>query len=64
MNLESTFAPFRPTTTHLVDCLRYWADRQANEVAYYFTDGESEELRWTYAELDRRAKAIAVALGG
>src|SRR6185503_17310127 len=31
-------------------------------VSFYFTDGESEEVTWTYADLDRRARAIAVAL--
>lgn len=62
MNLDRSFAPFCPTKTHLVDCLQYWAAQQPDEVAFYFTDGESEELRWTYAELDRRARAIGAAL--
>lgn len=62
MKLDSTFAPFRPTQTHFVDCLRYWAEQQSDSVAFYFTDGESDELQWTYEELDRRARAIGKAL--
>ena len=28
----------------------------------YLVDGENEEIRWTYADLDRRARAIAAWL--
>lgn len=62
MNLEHFFAPHPQPSTNLVDCLRYWAEQQPESVSFYFTDGEEQELRWTYRELDQRARAIAAAL--
>ncbi|NEQ52085.1 MAG: fatty acyl-AMP ligase [Leptolyngbya sp. SIO3F4] len=47
----------------LVELLRYRAQRQANDLAYCFLeDGKREGLSYTYAELDRQARAIAVQL--
>lgn len=47
----------------LVDLLRGRAIQQAERLAYAFLPGgESEEARFTYAELDLRARAIAVWL--
>ncbi len=49
--------------TNLIDLLRHRAEHQANDIAFRFlTDGESEREEWTYGELDRRARSIAVAL--
>ncbi|HEY2761156.1 MAG TPA: AMP-binding protein, partial [Pirellulales bacterium] len=49
--------------SNLVDLLRHRAAHQSNNSAFhYLVDGESEEIRWTYAELDRRARAIAAWL--
>lgn len=52
----------------LVDLLQMRASDQANQQAYYFLrDGEQDEQALTYAELDRRARSIALqlqALGG
>lgn len=49
--------------SNLVDLLRHRAAHQSSDVAfYYLVDGENEEIRWTYAELDRRARAIAAWL--
>jgi 8-amino-7-oxononanoate synthase len=49
--------------SNLVDLLRHRAAHQPNDVAfYYLVDGETEELAWTYSELDRRARAIAAWL--
>ncbi|HEY2881987.1 MAG TPA: fatty acyl-AMP ligase, partial [Pirellulales bacterium] len=49
--------------SNLVDLLRHRASHQPNDPAfYYLVDGEQEEIRWTYAELDRRARAIAAWL--
>ncbi len=63
MNLDDYFAPFNPPATHLVDRLQYWAAEQPNEVAFYFlADGEDDERRITYAELDRRSRAIGAEL--
>ena len=47
----------------LVDMLRYRSLHQGNSRAYTFlADGENENAALTYAELDRRARAIAAAL--
>ncbi|QSQ18810.1 amino acid adenylation domain-containing protein [Pyxidicoccus parkwayensis] len=47
----------------LVDLLRFRADKQPNQRGFTFlVDGEEEELHFTYAELDRKARAIAAAL--
>jgi 8-amino-7-oxononanoate synthase len=49
--------------SNLVDLLRHRAAHQPNDTAFhYLVDGESEEIAWTYAELDRRARAIAAWL--
>ena len=46
--------------SNLVDLLRHRADHQAQDRAFsYLVDGESDEIRWTYAELDRRAARSA-----
>src|ERR1700733_2020006 len=47
----------------LVDLLRSRAEEQPDRWAYSFlADGEDEEVRLGYAELDRRARAIAARL--
>lgn len=52
-------APYRT----LVDLLRARASAQGGSVAFTFLDdGEREGARFTYADLDERARAIAVAL--
>ena len=54
-----------PADTHptLVDLLRRQADRHGDKVAFTFTvDGESEQDRLTYRELDAKARAIAAGL--
>ncbi len=49
--------------SNLVDLLRHRAAHQPGDVGfYYLADGESEEINWTYAELDRRARAIGAWL--
>ncbi len=49
--------------SNLVDLLLHRASHQANDRAYsYLVDGETEEVNWTYAELDRRARAIGAGL--
>ena len=59
MNLQRLLAPFSPPTTSLIDCLRYWTDKQPHATVYCYTDGESEETKLTFAEFDHRARAIA-----
>ena len=56
--LESGFQP-----AHLVDVLRWRAINQPDRLAYTFlTDGETEEARLTYQQLDQRSRAIAAWL--
>ena len=62
MDLKRFVTPFSPPTTTLVDSLRYWTEQQPQEVAYYFTDGESQEQSLTYEQFDRHARAIAARL--
>ncbi len=52
---------FNPET--LVELLQWRADKQENARAYTFLlDGDKKELRMTYAELDIKARALAVQL--
>jgi 8-amino-7-oxononanoate synthase/acyl carrier protein len=63
--LARLLAPHDPPHTTLIDRLRYWADRKPDEISfYYLVDGEQDEERYTYAELDRKARAIAAHLSG
>jgi acyl-CoA synthetase (AMP-forming)/AMP-acid ligase II len=63
VNLDRFFAPHDvPPLTNLGDCLRYWADRKPDSVAFFLTDGETEELQLSYAELLRSSEAIAAEL--
>ncbi|MGB8955465.1 MAG: fatty acyl-AMP ligase [Tumebacillaceae bacterium] len=49
--------------TTLVELVQWWAERKPNETVYTFlTDGENEEVRITFAELDREARRIAARL--
>src|SRR5947209_18918387 len=52
---------YQPST--LIELLRWRASRQARQEAYTFLlDGESEEARLTYEELDRRERAVGAWL--
>ncbi|MFM8296071.1 MAG: AMP-binding protein, partial [Microcystaceae cyanobacterium] len=54
--------PFNQFST-LVELLRYRASSQPERIAYIFLrDGETEEARLTYGELDQKARAIAAHL--
>jgi acyl-CoA synthetase (AMP-forming)/AMP-acid ligase II/acyl carrier protein len=54
--------PTSPNTT-LVDLLRYRAEHQKDKTAYIFLiDGEKEEIKLTYGQLDTQARAIAAKL--
>ncbi|MBX7168198.1 MAG: amino acid adenylation domain-containing protein [Pirellulales bacterium] len=49
--------------SHLVDVLRGYAGERGDDLAYLFlADGETDERRLSFAELDRRARAIATLL--
>lgn len=62
MDLERFLAPFSPPITNLVDSLRYWTEHTPDDAAFYFLDGEDEEIRLSYQALDRRARAIGAHL--
>lgn len=64
VNLERFLAPYSPPSTNLVASLRYWTEQTPNGAAFYSFDGEGEEIRLSYADLDRRARAIAARLIG
>lgn len=54
--------PYDPPRTDLAACLRYWSAVQPLATAFGFTDGEGSDELWSYAELDRRARAIGAEL--
>jgi acyl-CoA synthetase (AMP-forming)/AMP-acid ligase II len=57
------FGSIKPPQTNLMDCLRYRTQVTPGNTAFCFLrDGESDELRWTYEELDRRARVVAAKL--
>ncbi|MCA9214042.1 MAG: fatty acyl-AMP ligase, partial [Planctomycetales bacterium] len=63
MSLEQLFAPFDPPFTSLPCHLRYWVEHTPDELACAFlTDGENDDIRMTFEDLDRRASAIAATL--
>jgi len=66
VNLERYLSPYSPPSTNLAECLEYWTAELPGERAFGFTDGELEseveDQQLTYAQLDRRARAIAARL--
>ena len=65
MDLTRCFAPHPVPATNLVETLRYWTAVQPSAPAFCFlTDGEQDEVRWTFGELDRRARTVAAKLQG
>lgn len=59
--MNSLEHPFKANT--LVDILRYRASEQPDFIAYTFLlDGETEEVSLTYAQLDRKARAVGAYL--
>ena len=59
INYDDRQEPFNKFST-LVELLRYRASSQPERIAYIFLrDGETEEARLTYGELDQKARAIA-----
>jgi acyl-CoA synthetase (AMP-forming)/AMP-acid ligase II len=62
VNCDDFQEPFNKFST-LVELLRYRASNQPERIAYIFLrDGETEEARLTYGELDQNARAIAAHL--
>lgn len=59
MDLERYLKPYNPPTTSLIDCLQYWTEKQPDDLAYMFTDGEAEESSVTFAQFHERVRSIA-----
>ena len=60
LDVDRLLAPYRPPTSNLGDSLQYWREHTPDSIAYYYLrDGETDEVRYTYRELDRRARSIA-----
>lgn len=59
MDLERFFKPFNPPTTSLIAAMQYWAEKQPDEPAYIFTDGEEVETRLTFGQFNHRVRSIA-----
>ena len=63
LDLSPIHSPYSPPLTTMVHLVRYWANVHPNKVAYYLSDGESDEdTSLTYAELDHAARATAVKI--
>lgn len=49
--------------SNLVELLLHRAQHQGDDIGFrYLTDGEKTMVEWTYADLDRKARAIAASL--
>ncbi|MEL7500289.1 MAG: aminotransferase class I/II-fold pyridoxal phosphate-dependent enzyme [Planctomycetota bacterium] len=63
MNLEELFKPFSPPETNLLERLRYWSVAMPERTAFRYLDGGEEVAdSLTYAQLDKKARAIAAHL--
>jgi 7-keto-8-aminopelargonate synthetase-like enzyme/acyl-CoA synthetase (AMP-forming)/AMP-acid ligase II/acyl carrier protein len=57
--------PLRPPDriSNFADVLRWWTERESDrEILSFLLDGEDDEIVWTYADLDLRARSIAAQL--
>ena len=61
MNLDCSLESQRHIS-NMAEALRYWSECRPDDAAVYFTDGEDEEIRWSFADLDRGARAVAARL--
>jgi acyl-CoA synthetase (AMP-forming)/AMP-acid ligase II len=66
VNLERYLSPYSPPSTNIADCLEYWTEQLPSAQGFCFTDGDADsdvaDVTLTYAQLDRRARAIAARL--
>jgi len=64
VDVEELFRPFSPPETNLLERLRYWAAAMPDRTAYRFLEaGELHNpVELTYAQLDKKARAIAAYL--
>lgn len=64
MNLQHFFNNAIPPREHFVGVLRHWAETRPNEVAFYFTDAETNESSLTYAEVWKEVRGLAGYMQG
>src|SRR4051812_24705718 len=66
MHETRSSVPYSPSEGQtLIDVLRWRAEEQSDRQAFSFLlDGENQEDSLTYAELDRRARALGAQLQG
>lgn len=62
LDLGRFFAPHSLPATTLPSQLRYWAQEQPSQIAFYYLDEQDREEKLTYAELDRQSRTIAARL--
>ena len=62
VKLDRILAPYSPPQTNLVDALRYWTERKPDQFALADWNGEEVRERWTYSDLERRARTVAARL--
>ena len=63
MNTDQLDIAYLPKHSDFIARLRHWRDSDPQGLAFGFLrDGEDDEVRLTYAELDLRARAIAAQL--
>jgi 8-amino-7-oxononanoate synthase/acyl carrier protein len=52
-----------PKRRTLVDCVRVWTEEQPDRLVFsYLLDGETDESKYTYGELDRASRSIGAYL--
>ena len=64
VDLQQIFGNQVPPRDHYVSILEHWAEHRPNELAFGFTDVESVEESYTYAELWAEVRALAGYLQG
>ncbi len=64
VDLQQFFNHAMPPRDHFVGVLQHWADVRSDEVAYYFTDSETNETKLTYAQLWDEVRGLAGYLQG
>ncbi len=63
LDVTRFLAPYQPPRASFVDVIQYWKSELPNDLALCFTDGEGDlDDTLTYAELDRRARAVAAEI--
>ena len=63
LTITELLSPYSPPETTFLDRLQYWAAARTDDLAYRFIDWTEDRIfETTFAQLDQRARAIAVHL--